>query len=75
MQLQQRVDAAVAELAVFHSHLEAQVGRAAEAEQQHAADLEACKEYVRALSEFAVFHHAGRNYRTCTAFDPPSGVW
>ena len=49
MQLQQQADAARSERAALGSQLEAQVARAAALEQQHAADLEACKEYVSAL--------------------------
>lgn len=46
MQLQQLAEAATAECAALRSQLEAQVAKAAEAQQQHTADLEACKQDV-----------------------------
>ena len=54
MQLQQQAEAAIAECTALRSQLEAQVAAAAEAQQQYAADLEACKENVSTAHSFTL---------------------
>lgn len=50
MQLQQQAEAAAAECAAVRSQLEDQIAKAAQAEQQHAADLRSCKKSVSTSS-------------------------